>query len=48
MASGDYRFIMTYQDNLTKFFILRPPKCKTAVAVAQEQFTVLDSFVVLT
>ncbi len=35
-ADGDYRFIMTYQDNLTKFVILRPLKNKTAVAVAEE------------
>ena len=31
---GYYRFIMNYQDNLTKFTILRPLKSKTAEEVA--------------
>ncbi len=35
-ADGEFRWIMTYQDHLTKFVILRPLKTKTAVAVAEE------------
>lgn len=32
---GPYRFILNYQDHLTKFVILRPLKQKTAEAVAE-------------
>ena len=32
---GPYRFILNYQDHLTKFIILRPLKQKTAEAVAE-------------
>ena len=31
---GEYRFIMNYQDHLTKFVCLRPLKSKTAEEVA--------------
>jgi len=33
-SNDDYQFIMVYQDDLTKFIILRPLKAKTAEAVA--------------
>lgn len=35
-ADGEYRFILNYQDHLTKFTILKPLKNKTADAVAVE------------
>lgn len=38
---GAFKFIMVYQDHLTKFSILRPLRTKTAVEVAKE---VLDIF----
>lgn len=31
---GDYKFILNYQDHLTKFVVLRPLKTKTAEEVA--------------
>ena len=34
MPHGEYRFIMAYQDHLTKFYMLRPLVCKYASAVA--------------
>lgn len=40
-ADGAYKFIMVYQDHLTKFCIIRPLKTKTAAEVARE---VLDIF----
>lgn len=38
---GDFRFILTYQDHLTKFVTLRPLKTKTAEEVAH---TLVDIF----
>lgn len=38
---GVFKFILVYQDHLTKFCILRPLQCKTAVEVAKH---VLDIF----
>lgn len=38
---GEYKFIMTYQDHLTKYVVLRPLKSKSASAVAYE---LLDIF----
>lgn len=41
MPYGDYKFIMVYQDHLTKFCVLRPLQCKRAALVA---FQLLDIF----
>ena len=38
---GDYKFILNYQDHLTKFVVLRPLKSKRAAEVA---YHVLDIF----
>ena len=42
---GEYNFILDYQDHLIKFCILRPLKCKTKEAVAEELtsiFSIMD------
>jgi hypothetical protein len=41
---GYYRFIMNYQDHLTKFTILRPLKIKTAEEVAYQLMDILCIF----
>ncbi|KAJ8893371.1 hypothetical protein PR048_005962 [Dryococelus australis] len=41
---GDYKFILNYQDYLTKFVVLRPQKTKTADEVADD---ILDIFCLL-
>lgn len=38
---GDYKFILNYQDHLTKYVVLRPLKTKTANEVAD---VLLDVF----
>ena len=38
---GEYKFILNYQDHLTKFVVLRPLKTKTADEVSD---TLLDIF----
>ena len=43
----DYRFIMNYQDHLTKFTILRPLKNKTAEEVAYQLMDIFCMFGVL-
>lgn len=40
----DYRFIMNYQDHLTKFTILRPLKTKTAEEVAYQLIDIFCLF----
>jgi len=41
---GHYRFIMNYQDHLTKFTILRPLKNKTAEQVAYQLMDIFCMF----
>ena len=41
---GYYRFIMNYQDHLTKFNILRPLKRKTAEEVAYQLMDIVCMF----
>ena len=41
---GDYRFIMNYQDHLTKFTILRPFKSKNAEEVAYQLMDIFCIF----
>ena len=41
MPHGEYKFIMVYQDHLTKFCMLRPLPCKRAALVA---FQLMDIF----
>lgn len=41
---GDYRFIMVYQDHLTKFVQLRALKRKTAHAVAEKLYEIFMTF----
>ncbi|KAJ8882186.1 hypothetical protein PR048_018674 [Dryococelus australis] len=41
---GDYKFILKYQDHLTKFVVFQPLKTKTAVEVAD---IILDIFCLL-
>lgn len=41
---NDYRFIMNYQDHLTKFTILRPLKTKTAEEVAYQLMDIFCLF----
>uniref|UniRef100_A0A914PTR6 Integrase catalytic domain-containing protein n=1 Tax=Panagrolaimus davidi TaxID=227884 RepID=A0A914PTR6_9BILA len=40
----DYRFILNYQDHFTKYCLLRPLKCKTADAVAQQLKLIISDF----
>lgn len=40
-ADGEYKFIMDYQDHLTKFTVLKPLQSKTAQEVA---YNLLDVF----
>ena len=41
---NDYCFIMTYQDNLTKYTILKALKSKRAVEVAYNLFDIYSMF----
>lgn len=43
-SDGDYKFILNYQDHLTKFIVLRPLKTKTADEVSD---VLLDIFCLL-
>lgn len=40
----EFKFILTYQDHLTKFTLLRPLKCKEAVAVAEQLLDIFLTF----
>ena len=41
---GPFRFILNYQDHLTKFISLRPLKFKTAEAVAAALIPIFHTF----
>ncbi|XP_044005583.1 KRAB-A domain-containing protein 2-like [Aphidius gifuensis] len=43
-SDGDYKFIMNYQDHLTKFVILRLLKTKKAVEVASHLMEIFTTF----
>jgi hypothetical protein len=43
-SDGDYRFIMNYQEHLTKFTIRRPLKSKTAEEVAYQLMDIICMF----
>ncbi len=43
MPDGDFKYVMVYQDNLTKFCVLRPLKKKTAAAVATELISIFST-----
>ena len=40
---GEYNFILDYQDHLIKFCTLRPLKCKTKEAVAEEHTSIFST-----
>jgi hypothetical protein len=44
LSYNDYRYIMVYQDNMTKFVVLWPLKSKRATDVAMQ---ILDIFLVI-
>lgn len=41
---GDYKFILVYQDHLTKFVQIRPLKTKTAAEVAKRLYEIFMTF----
>ena len=41
---GEYRFILNYQEHLTKFVVLRPLKEKSAIAVTNELIDIFSLF----
>lgn len=43
-ADGEYKFILNYQDHLTKFVMLRPLKTKTALEVASNLMDIFTIF----
>ena len=40
LPDGEFKWIMVYQDHLTKFVVLRPLKAKEAVGVANELISI--------
>lgn len=44
LPDGDFKFILYYQDFLTKYHLLRALPCKTAVNVAKHLFQIFIDF----
>ena len=40
LLDGEFKWIMVYQNHLTKFVVLRPLKAKVAVGVANELISI--------